>query len=423
MRILRLKKNNRILLYYLILLLIVVFRTSETEPNAVIRYGFLVAFFVPIVLKYTYLFPACLITFMTVGTYGFAYNFFPYNMGMYVIIAILGLLPAMKRMSFKVSGIFIFSLAYIFLINLFTSDYIPICVYSLATTILLVYYLSSNRQLNCKILLNGFCVASISLSVIYLMNYERFLIDYSSNIERSGWTDPNYLSCVIGMGVVSAIYLLAYVKSDMYQKIFWIATIGFSFIAQVMMASRGGILAVSLSSIILIFTTKVNPKYKLLIILGITAFIVWMYNNNYFELLQYRIEHDDGSGSGRSDIWLQRLDEFASFDFLPMLFGVGYDRSFFMGGSISAFGFHSDFVAILCQYGIIGFIAFIYILIRPMIGLRKAGLFPVAAFIIFIMMSSMTLEPFTAGRLTYFGFYLTAAVLANFYKKEPSLTL
>lgn len=417
------KNNNRgILIYYFLLLLIVVFRTSETEPNAVIRYGFLTAFFAPIVLKYTDLFPACLITFMTIGTYGFAYSFFPYNAGIYVILSLLGLI-FLNRRSFGVSVIFFVGLVYIVVINLFNSDEIPNCVYSLATTILMVYYLSNSRQLNSMLLLNAFCVVSISLSMIYVANYQRFLSDFEYDMERSGWTDPNYLSCVIGMGVVSAIYLLVTVKSNIYNKFFWMVTIAFSFIAQVMMASRGGILAVAASSVILIFMTKTKLKYKLLIVLAITAFVIWLYNNNYFELLQYRIEHDNGTGSGRSEIWISRLKEFSTFDLLPTLFGVGYDRSLYMGGYVSAYGFHNDFVAILCQYGVIGLVTFIYLLVKPIIGLQNKGRMPVAAFIIYIICFSLTLEPFTAGRLSFFGFYLMVAVLANFYRKTPSLNL
>lgn len=416
--------NKWILLYYFILLCIVVFRTSATEPSVVVRYGFLTAFFAPLVLKYRYLFPVCLITFMTIGTYGFAYNFFPYNMGMYVIIALIGLLFVLKSIHFSVSAIFIACLIYTSIINLINSSYLPSCVLSLATTILLSYYLSNNRSFNCKALLNGFCVASTALSFIYLLNYEKFLVSYWGNtLERSGWTDPNYLSCVIGMGVVSAIYLLITVKSNLYLKLFWILTIALSFFSQVMMASRGGLLAVSISGMILIFMTNTKLKYKLAIVLGITIFILWLYNNNYFELFQYRIEHDDGSGSGRLNIWMRRFNDFSTFNTLPMLFGVGYDRSLTMGGDVAAFGFHNDFIAILCQYGIIGFITFIVLLIKPILGLRKDGRFPVAAFITYTIISSMTLEPFTAGRLTYFGFFLMIVVLANMYKKIPSLKL
>jgi len=69
-----------IYMYYIVLMIVTVVRTTETEPNAIIRIGYLLAFFMPIVLKYSELFSVCLVSFMTVGTYSFAYSFFPYQL-------------------------------------------------------------------------------------------------------------------------------------------------------------------------------------------------------------------------------------------------------------------------------------------------------------------------------------------------------
>mgnify|MGYP003308199786 CR=1 FL=1 len=49
-----------------------------------------------------------------------------------------------------------------------------------------------------------FIFTSLAISLIYLLNYDQFLASYNANdrMERSGWTDPNYLSCIIGMGSI-----------------------------------------------------------------------------------------------------------------------------------------------------------------------------------------------------------------------------
>lgn len=421
-----LKYRPWIYAYYLLLLIIVACRTSEDAPNIVIRIGFLIAFFVPIVFKFRNLFPACLISFMTVGTYGFAYNFFPYDMVMYVIIAALGLMFTVGVKPFIPGKIFIFILIYVLVVDLANSQVVTTFSFSLATTMLMVLYMSKDKEFNARLLLNCFCVSSLTLALIYLLNYEKFLFQYNHDggeLERSGWTDANYLSCIIGMGVITALYLLLSThNSKLWQKVFWISTLAIAFVSQVIMASRGGLLSVAASSVILIFMTHAKIRYKVLATLAIAAFVIWLFQNDYFELMIYRIEHDDGTGSGRSEIWEDKLESFWLLNPIQLLFGVGYEKGNAMGGG-GPLGFHNDFVAILCEYGFIGLILFLYILIRPLIGVRREERFPLIAFLVYIVATCMTLEPFTAGRLTYFGFYLMIAVLANANLKKPSRLL
>lgn len=280
----------------------------------------------------------------------------------------------------------------------------------------MIYYLGKERQYNLRLLLNCFCVASLCLALIYLLNYEKFLTDYrgASGMERSGWTDPNYLSCIIGMGIVSAFYqLLTVSQKNLIQIFLWLLTIGITFIAQVLMASRGGLLSVSVSCMILIFLTDTKFKHKLFFALLIMLFIYWMYQNNYFELLEYRIQHDSGTGSGRTEIWARKYADFSNENLSNILFGVGYDRSLLLGGYSNGVAFHNDFLAILCQYGVFGFGLFMYLLIRPFYNLKRKELITIFSMIIYIILTCMTLEPFSAGRLTYFGFYLMILVLAN----------
>lgn len=52
---------------------------------------------------------------------------------------------------------------------------------------------------------------ALAISFIYLTNYKDFLVIYSrvdSGVERGGWSDPNYLGCTVGMGVMAALVLL-----------------------------------------------------------------------------------------------------------------------------------------------------------------------------------------------------------------------
>lgn len=419
--------SKAIILYYSILLAIVVFRTSEDAPNIVVRLGFLVAFFIPFISKWQILFPACLISFMTVGTYGFAYNFFPYEMYLYVVISVIGIIFSGKRCYYKSSWILLLFLLISVCVNVINSFTITNFDFSLATTMLFVVYLGKDKEINSLLLLNAFCIASLSLSAIFLLNYERFLTTYNEmdDMVRSGWTDPNYLSCIIGMGVLTALYqLLDSKQGNLLLKAFWCTTIVTSFMSQVLLASRGGLLAVGISSIVLIYMTKVKIVYKVLMTLMILAFIVWLYNNSYFELLAYRVEQDDGSGSGRMDIWYDKLDGFMQFNPLEMIFGVGSERSFMLGVSGgSGVGFHNDYLAMLCAYGVYGLCVFLYLLYYPIKVTDRKYRFTTIAFIAYLALTCATLEPFTAGRLTYFGFFLMVLVFANLHSKKDTMNL
>lgn len=415
-------EKNKIFIYYLILLLIVLFRTSLAEPNAVIRYGFLIAFFAPLALNYKYLFPPCLIAFMTIGTYGYAYNFFPYDMSMYVVIATMGLFMGVQNRYYKPGADMVFIITYFSLSCIYNSFSFNNFIFCFITIVIMIYYLGRG-QYNLQLMLNCFCIASLSLALIYLLNYEKFLTDYrtADGMSRSGWTDPNYLSCIIGMGVVTAFYQLLTVKQKtLVQKAFWLSTIGITFIAQVLMASRGGLLSVSVSCVILIFMSDIKLSNKLVFVLVIMLFIGWLYQNNYFELLEYRIQHDSGTGSGRTEIWNRKYMDFSNENFFNILFGVGYERSLSLGGYIKGIAFHNDFMAILCQYGLIGLMLFIYMLIRPFYNLNKRGRVIIFSMVAYIVSTCMTLDPFSSGRLTYFGFYLLILLLANSFRMKST---
>ena len=399
-------------IYYLILLLILVFRTSDAEPDILYRFVYLLAFFIPLLIKFRTFYPACLICFTTIGLNGFAYSVFPYMMYIYLIISLFGIFIS-RNNNFNINPLFLFVFGYILIVNYFNSFTIPNIVYSLGIIICLGFYLNKKSY---KTLFFCFCIISLFLSLIYLLNYETFVHEYGpgdEELERAGWTDPNYFSCIIGMGVVSSFYLLiSSKKSKMIEKTFWIITICLSILVQILMASRGGVIAVSSSIIFLILTSNKNWYLKILIIALSGLYIYWIYNNGYFELLEYRFENDSGGGSNRTFIWEERLNEFNNFNFLEFLFGVGYERSYTLGSIFLGSGFHNDFIAILCQYGILGLFIFIYILVLPIIKCHQKLRFGIIGLIIYLTATCLTLEPITSGRLVYFGFYFMIYIFA-----------
>lgn len=101
-------------------------------------------------------------------------------------------------------------------------------------------------------------------------------------------------------------------------------------------------------------------------------------------------------------------------DTFEKLFGIGYSKGFYLaipGG----FGFHNDYLAFLVDYGVVGLILFFCIVAYPLkLVANSPSKRPIViSLLAFILICSMTLEPFTYGRLTYWYFYMLIVLLAR----------
>ena len=399
-----------IYMYYIVLMIVTVVRTTETEPNAIIRIGYLLAFFMPIVLKYSELFSVCLVSFMTVGTYSFAYSFFPYQLVIYPIICLFTYIICKGGYGLSLTkngALLFFSSIYVLLVDVLNGGSPQNIFYSLLLIIFFVLLKGGNATYNLSLMFNGFAATSLALSIVYLSNYEKFVVSYGQGeFERSGWTDPNYLSSIIGMGILTSfVQILRKRNAALPLKLFWIVCAGLSLISQLLMASRGGILATALSIVIVFMFMKIRSIYKVGVFVILCVFIFWLYNSGFFDLLEYRILSDDGSGSGRTVIWVKKLNAFIEEgNPLQWIFGLGYESAFKLAGEGRLLGFHNDFLAILCGYGILGVSVFVYFIMIP---LREAASYAkpiVLSLIVYLMVVCATLEPLSAGRLVFFYF-------------------
>ena len=404
------ERINPVYIYYAIMLGFMVLSTSESEPGFSIRYGFLFAFFTPLVFKHLELLPACLICFMTVGLYGFTYSFFPYQMALYPIICLIAALFGKHIFNHTYSVfdfIIIYLLLHLFLINVLDSGKPQDVFYSILTVVLFSVIIGNKTQNNSYYLMNSFAIISLTLSCVYFVNYQRFLTSYNmlDGMERSGWTDPNYLSCIIGMGVVTSV-LLIFVrkKSSLLMKIFWLGIAGLSFSAQLLMASRSGILAVVVAIGIILLASNIKKRYKILFVAICLVFVIVLYDKGFFDLLEYRIENDSGGGSGRDIIWQIKFDTFINHaNILQLLFGIGSESALKMTGQY--IGFHNDYLSSFCSYGLIGLFLLCYLLCYPIKISIKSQRPVVLAMMLYLAICSLTLEPLTSGRLTYIAFY------------------
>lgn len=259
---------------------------------------------------------------------------------------------------------------------------------------------------------------ALAISFIYLTNYKDFLVIYSradSGVERGGWSDPNYLGCTVGMGVMAALVLLMNrATSNFFYRLLGILTVCISVIAMVLMASRGALLSLALGVFYLVLMSRTSKKNKIVVIACLIGFTLYLMNSSYVELLQYRLstESNDG-GNGRFWIWQFKLDAFFnSGTIFNFLFGYGYNGALYLGDR-GYWAIHNDFVALLCDYGLVGLSLFLYMLYYPIKITNNENKVIVIALLLYLILCCCSLEPFSAGRLPFFGFYLFILCIAK----------
>ena len=384
----------------------------EMAPNAIMRYAFIAALFLPTAFTSGWVGPVMAL-FSTVALQGFAFSFLPSDLDMYAYISLICLLLMFKKMPGKTSikPIFIILLIYYAFIDLVTNGEIAFCTYGYIVLFCMILGTDFYDKEGLDRWSLAFSLASLTLSVLFILNQSNFSTTYDAEagLERSGWNDANYFSMVIGMGIISAItFLNSERKKTFIEKVVFVTAIAATFIVMVLAASRGAILAVSLAFVVYIVFSKTKKKYKFLIVLASIAFLFYLYTNDYFTLLEYRMTNLQGGTvtNGRADIWKIKLETFFNEgNIFNWLFGYGYQGGIDLGYKK---GFHNDYVAILVEYGLVGFTIFLTFLLYPL-RIAKGKWFADKTFIpayAYLLLCLCSLEPFTLGTLAFPMFYI-----------------
>lgn len=420
------KKNKIyfILIYYALLLIVLASRQmATTAPPLLLRVGFLTAVILPTLLSRKACYPAIITLFYTVALEGFSFSYMPYTMSLYVIITLVITLFFSRQYKTGTIPVFILIFAfYIFFIDLIfgASRFdTPIFQKTFYCFVMLgCFLIISNRQVDIALAQLPLCFAatSIVLSIAFLTHREQFVISELNGIERAGWTDPNYFGTSLGMGTVIGMMKMfskEWKSINIFEKVVYITTVAVSIPVLILNASRGAMVSVIVGFVALLLFSKAKWFFKIIFIIIMAIAVYYLYSNEYFELLEYRIMNDDGTGSGRTDIWVNKLSAFMDGSLLKMVFGYGHVAGLNISGV--TIGFHSDYIGFLVDYGIIGFGFLIYMLLYPIIIAQK-GITDkpsVIALILYLSSSFLTLEPILTGGLAYFTFYLYALLLAK----------
>ena len=164
--------------------------------------------------------------------------------------------------------------------------------------------------------------------------------------------DPNN---VAGYFVFSTVFGLYEVTKGKLRIVFGLIQIALSVYCLLKTGSRGGLIAVCVCfvSYLILATFCKKKQWKLLLIVPIIAIVISFIVNNMDAYLLERLFKNDymvDSGSGRIEIWRTAFDIISNH----FLFGIGIG-SF---SSVLGTGVHNNYLLILCENGIIGFVSF-----------------------------------------------------------------
>lgn len=420
-----LKKNIVIVIYVIVLSAIAFISVPEAEYSIIIRLLLFGASVLPVLFSTRYIIFS-FTCFYSINSTSFC-RLLPSDAYYYYILIILVLLinKCSNESKIRVMNCYLSILPFYF-ISLLYGD---VQNFQLWWAVCLLFIPLLESEINLKLLALSFPVISLTLSILFLLNQEYFLFNYTDDLDRSGWINPNEFGGILGIGVVVGIaLLLKQIKLNISFKesILLIVSIVITFIVIVMNASRGAFIASSLGSLLLVLVSNVKIRYKIIIITLLTTFIAILWQYDYFELLLYRMNADTADTAGnRSLIWAEKLNCFL-IEGNPMqwLIGVGGRAGAEIIGhtyGIQNMSTHNDFVTAIIGFGIPCFFWLLYILTFPIFNTPKGhNRLVIGLFIVFIAFESFVLEPLFRGYVPYIMFYIFLFSYSYFLKKQPT---
>ena len=411
--------ERRLYRYYFLLLIVLCSWVSPTlAPPMPLRLVYLIALVLPAILKAPQMLVPVLACFTALGTYGISCSYMPTEKWIYLLIIAASLFIVSSRLKScqRPPIIFVVFCLYVCFIDLVNGEELVNIDYSLLIVLISFFFVSKNGSEKYSYIL-AFMIITIILSIFFFTYGQSSAIEVSETGRRS-WIDPNYFGNVCGMGVVLAYNIVVNRLSPnkSFSKIAML-TVPMGMLLLVMNASRGAFLSMGLAIVVITLFSKVKIKKKIGIAVLVALGVLVMYSLGAFDLLSERLMDEDDTGNGRTLIWEAKMLGYMSGDTYEKLFGIGYQGGFFLaipGG----FGFHNDYLAFLVDYGVVGLILFLGIIVYP---LKLVANIPskrpiVISLLVFILICSMTLEPFTLGNLTYWYFYMLIVLFARWDK-------
>ena len=415
-------RNKFIYIYYFVLILVLALYTNMSHsPNMLIRLGYLAALVLPLVQRKE-LVPAVFICALGISANTFAYPFMPTEMFYYVTLALGFALLSLHRYEYRtdINSMFVLALLYVFLNDIIMQGKPSQMVSVFLICISFYLCMEDEVEFDSQFLSLAFILISLTISYWALFCPDAQINSYNKveDMEQTGWTDPNYLSVVLGAGLVVAVKDLLKGDNKLIYLIVLILTVVGATVAMLQLASRGIILAVILAVVALFALSKTQSWVKIIVVIAAALFVVFLYSNQYMEFVLARFEMDDGTGSHRTEIWASKFtDFFNKRNPLNWIFGVGQEEGYrlgkYYGLSVTGVSTHNDFVSVIIYYGFVGVALFFSVIAYPLRICQKSDRQQIIALLVYPLMCSMTLEPMAHGNFVYWGFLFYIIILAR----------
>lgn len=389
------------LIYYIFLGVIQALWVNQSQfPPLPLRFMMIAAVFAPIIFRYELTIFAFPFFVILRGNLSTSYQYLPdiATREFYIVLLVLFLLFHIKKPN-KISltslaPLLIFMLymaAVDMLFNFKFGNYVANIFFAL------IFSLFLRKSKDFHILSAAIIYVSAILAVYYMFMYQRFLVtwDASNSIERSGWSDPNYFSTLINAGfMVAILYITGVIKSQsvLFRRWLLLCVSILIFIAVTLTASRAGFICFVYTLIVAILNSKIKFKGYVLGVVLIAVTVIVMYTQGVFDVLLYRFFEQDNidTGGGRTIIWGRMLSNFTTQPHINQLFGGGYwYRATLSGGA----EMHNEFLAVLADYGIVGEMLFLMV-IMSMVNISRKNFIILNLPVTFYLISIMSLSPF-----------------------------
>jgi len=408
-------KARNILLYYLALIVILLlWRSESTAPPMALRVIYLLAVMAPSFTRYRWIVPAALSCIWMITINGPSYSFMPTEPYLYIFTLLLCSFTSNKERTILFIDIkeIISLLLYVTLINLVTGADISNMSYCLVVVLLFCVFFDIDLGVITKYFSWAFMIFSIVISCFALENRSEILmssISGSSSFERLSWVDPNYMGMQIGFGSIIGLANLFFPREvGKWEKSLSIIVLVLSIPSILLTGSRGASLSIMASIAVFVLISNTKFYRRIFTAVLITALLYFLFSNHYMDLLIHRINNDDGTGADRTLIWAEKIKYFREKNPLAWLFGLGHQQALKLNLRKLIVGFHNDYLAALCSYGVTGLMLLMNFLLTPLKKVKKqtSSKSIIIGYTSYILLCMMTLEPFTAGVISFFIFIL-----------------
>lgn len=400
--------KKQTIIYYLVLYVALLFTWARQDYIPMpARIAYLVLVFAPVLFKRVSFYFPCLVLYLTTSLLSYAgYTFMPTETSIYLLFTLIFAFASHRgeRKSYYPYIIFLCILILITSVNLFCSLKIEKVTYSFLILLLLPLTIKGKeRETVVELVPKVFIVSTLACAVLTLFN-QQLLIQQSSAYDRLVSGSLNYTCCTLGIGFILALREFMKQSTHKIGKLFYALSMMLLIITIVLEASRGAVLAVAVSTVLIIFKQQSRIGTKIVTIILASLMVLVLYNNQFLDLLIYRIQSETGTGTGRTEIWSNKLHLFLEQSSVSsLLFGIGYDKAWNLGGAgLSFIGCHNDYLAFFIEYGFVGVLLFLVLVFYPLRAAKSRIVrIDVLPFVSYIIIVCMTLEPFSMGYLPF----------------------